>query len=197
MSLKIDAQEPPNPPSTGPTPSVQGQSNQPGSEAGGIPDDSRLLQQAVGGDAKAFHELVHRHEQRMYRLAVSLVGNSTDAEDVLQEALAGAYRNLKTFEGRSTVKTWLTRILITQAAKWRRDRRRGPMVADHVGRKIDLQAALRQLSAEHREVLVLREFDGLAYEEIAQVLGVPRGTVESRLHRARNELREKLKGYQP
>ena len=69
--------------------------------------------------------------------------------------------------------------------------------ADHVGRQIDLQAALRQLSAEHREVLVLREFDGLAYEEIAQVLGVPRGTVESRLHRARNELREKLKGYQP
>jgi RNA polymerase sigma-70 factor (ECF subfamily) len=212
MSLKIDAKEPPNPPSTGPTPSVQGQSNQPGSAAGGPPDDSQLLQQAVGGNGKAFHELVHRHQQRMYRLAVSLVGNSTDAEDVLQEALAGAYRNLKTFEGRSTVKTWLTRILITQAAKWRRDRRRGPMVAfdslpepvgkavnpaDHVGRQIDLQAALRQLSAEHREVLVLREFDGLAYEEIAQVLGVPRGTVESRLHRARNELREKLKGYQP
>jgi len=193
MSLKIDAKEPPNPPSTGPTPSVQGQSNQPGSAAGGPPDDSQLLQQAVGGNGKAFHELVHRHQQRMYRLAVSLVGNSTDAEDVLQEALAGAYRNLKTFEGRSTVKTWLTRILITQAAKWRRDRRRGPMVAfDSLP-----EPALRQLSAEHREVLVLREFDGLAYEEIAQVLGVPRGTVESRLHRARNELREKLKGYQP
>ena len=192
MSLEIEAQEPSNLPSTGPTPSVQGNSNQPGSEAGEATDDGQLVKQAVAGNAKAFHQLVDRHAQRMYRLAVSLVGNSSDAEDVLQEALAGAYRNLKTFEGRSTVKTWLTRILITQAAKWRRDRRRGPMLsidslpeptgkavnpADHVGHRMDLQAALKQLSEEHRQVLVLREFDGLAYEEIAQVLGVPRGTV--------------------
>jgi RNA polymerase sigma-70 factor (ECF subfamily) len=60
---------------------------------------------------------------------------------------------------------------------------------------MDVHAALKLLSEEHREVLVLREFDGLAYDEIAEVLGVPRGTVESRLHRARNELKEKLKGY--
>src|SRR5579884_258780 len=112
MSLKIDAQDDPKLPSTGPTPSVQGQTNQPGSAAS-PPDDLQLVRQSVAGDVRAFHELVHRHEQRMYRLAVSMVGNSTDAEDVLQEALAGAYRNLKTFEGRSSVKTWLTRILIT------------------------------------------------------------------------------------
>ena len=174
--------------------------------------DLALVTELKSGDQGAMAELYDRYSSVVYAVALRVLGDTGAAEDVLQEALAGAYRNLKTFEGRSTVKTWLTRILITQAAKWRRDRRRGPMVAidslpepvgkavnpaDHVGRQIDLQAALRQLSAEHREVLVLREFDGLAYEEIAQVLGVPRGTVESRLHRARNELREKLKGYQP
>ena len=109
-----------------------------------------------------------------------------------------------------SVKTWLTRILFTQAAKWRRDRRRrrdtrpiAPVEAEAsvpgrtggVEARIDLHAALAKLSEEHRQVLMLREFEGMAYEEMAEVLGVPRGTVESRLHRARNELREKLKSY--
>jgi RNA polymerase sigma-70 factor (ECF subfamily) len=68
---------------------------------------------------------------------------------------------------------------------------RGPETA------MDVQAALGQLSPEHREVLALREFEQMSYEEIAQVLGVPRGTVESRIHRARGEMREKLKDYLP
>jgi RNA polymerase sigma-70 factor (ECF subfamily) len=181
-------------------------------DASNQPDDLDLLRRAAAGDGKAFHVLVDRHVQRLYRLATSLVGNASDAEDVLQEALAGAYRGLGRFEGRSSVKTWLTRILVTQAAKWRRDRRRLgeviPQAAPHeeptirsasegVDHRVDLQAALQKLSPEHREVLTLREFDGLAYEEIAEVLGVPRGTVESRLHRARAELKEKLKAYLP
>jgi RNA polymerase sigma-70 factor (ECF subfamily) len=181
-------------------------------DASDQPDDLDLLRRASGGDGKAFHVLVDRHVQRLYRLATSLVGNASDAEDVLQEALAGAYRGLGRFEGRSSVKTWLTRILVTQAAKWRRDRRRMGEVIPHaapheepvvrgasegVDHRIDLQAALQKLSPEHREVLTLREFDGLAYEEIAEVLGVPRGTVESRLHRARAELKDKLKAYLP
>jgi RNA polymerase sigma factor (sigma-70 family) len=62
---------------------------------------------------------------------------------------------------------------------------------------MDVQAAIGQLSPEHREILVLREFEQMSYEEIAQVLGVPRGTVESRLHRARGEMRERLKSYLP
>jgi RNA polymerase sigma-70 factor (ECF subfamily) len=173
--------------------------------------DVDLLRQAAGGDGTAFHVLVDRHAQRLYRLSVSLVGNASDAEDVLQEAFAGAFKGLRQFEGRASVKTWLTRILFTQAAKWRRDKKRrdfrpleaagdeaGASVGDEtfgVGAKIDLHAALERLSEEHREVLLLREFEGMAYEEIADVLGVPRGTVESRLHRARNELREKLKSY--
>jgi RNA polymerase sigma-70 factor (ECF subfamily) len=170
----------------------------------------RLVRRAVRGDGKAFHALVDAHSQRMYRLAVSLVGNATDAEDVLQEAFAGAFRGLAGFQGRSSVKTWLTRILVTQAAKWRRDRQRRNMpssdsievsqadsVANSIGAKIDLQAALRLLSEEHREILVLREFEGMTYDEIAEAIGLPRGTVESRLHRARAELKEKLKAYLP
>jgi RNA polymerase sigma-70 factor, ECF subfamily len=173
------------------------------------PDDVELLRQAAAGNARAFHELVDRHADRLYRLATSLVGNAADAEDVLQETFTGAFRGLKGFEQRASVRTWLTRILVTQAAKWRRDRKRRMVepIEPHeesMGRtgaqesaaaKIDLQAALQKLSDEHRQVLVLREFDLMSYDEIAQVLDVPRGTVESRLHRARLELREKMKAY--
>jgi RNA polymerase sigma-70 factor (ECF subfamily) len=67
--------------------------------------------------------------------------------------------------------------------------------ATSIGAKIDLQAALQLLSEEHREVLVLREFEGMSYDEMAEAIGLPRGTVESRLHRARAELKEKLKAY--
>ena len=175
------------------------------------PDDNELLRRAAHGEGRAFHQLVDRHSGRLYRLAVSLVGNAADAEDVVQEAFVGAYRGLRTFEGRASVKTWLTRILVTQAAKWRRDNRRrtagrteeanevaaGGSGTAASGAKIDLHAALQQLSNDHRQVLVLREMEQLSYEEMAEVLGVPRGTVESRLFRARAELREKLKAYLP
>jgi RNA polymerase sigma-70 factor (ECF subfamily) len=173
-------------------------------------DDLRLLHRAAGGDEAAFGRLVDRHAQALYRLAFSLIGNAADAEDVLQETFVGAFRGLGGFEARASVKTWLTRILLTQAARLRRDRGRrdrmrrpvqpmgqtelaGPDAA--VDQRIDIQAALLQLTPEHREILVLREFERLGYEEMAQVLGVPRGTVESRLHRARAQLREKLSDY--
>jgi RNA polymerase sigma-70 factor (ECF subfamily) len=168
-------------------------------------DDLKLLRRAAVGESKAFDVLVNRHADRLFRLAYSLLGNAADSEDVLQETFAGAYRGMNGFEGRSSVGTWLTRILVTQAAKWRRDRKRpverlddqaasqsGEVATD---RRLDLQAALDRLSPEHRQVLVLREFEKMSYEEMAEVIGVPRGTVESRLHRARGELREQLKAY--
>lgn len=169
--------------------------------------DIELLRRSAAGDSAAFHALVDRHAQHLYRLAVSLVGNATDAEDVLQEAFTGAFRGMREFEERSSVKTWLTRILVTQAAKWRRDRRRRttvPMNEDVAVAKgtgadvgLDLNAMLQRLSPEHRQILVLREFERMTYEEIALMLEIPQGTVESRLHRARSELREKLKAYLP
>jgi len=169
-------------------------------------DDIDLLRRAANGDSGAFHALVDRHAQRLYRLAVSLVGNAVDAEDVLQEAFIGTFRGLKGFEGRASVKTWLTRILVMQAAQFRRGRKRKRTEAmpENIAAAsksaeagMDVAAALADLSAEHRQVLVLREYERMSYEEIAEVLDIPRGTVESRLYRARGELRERLKSYLP
>ncbi len=170
--------------------------------------DAELLRRVAGGDGRAFRQLVDAHADRLYRLAHSLVGNASDAEDVVQETLTGAFRGAAKFEGRSSVKSWLTRILMTQAAKFWRDRhgkRDAALVNEYessaagptgaVDAKIDLQACLQKLTAEHREVLVLREIDGMSYEEAAEALGVPRGTVESRLFRARAELRRRLNEY--
>jgi RNA polymerase sigma-70 factor (ECF subfamily) len=169
--------------------------------------DRELLERTAAGDADAFHRLVDRHADRLYRLATSLVGNAVDAEDVLQEAFAGAFRGAGKFEGRSSVKSWLTRIVVTQAAKFWRSRhgKRDSELQDQaasgsggfgsVDAKLDLQSCLKQLTEEHRQVLVLRELDGMGYEEMAVVLGVPRGTIESRLFRARAELKKRLKGY--
>jgi RNA polymerase sigma-70 factor, ECF subfamily len=183
--------------------------------------DLALLRKSAAGDGHAFHDLVDRHADRLYRLAVTLVGATADAEDVLQETFTGAYRGLSGFQGRASVKTWLTRILVTQAAKWRRDRRRRavessgdstldvdearlvarshapPGGAGLVESRIDVHAAVARLSPEHRDVIVLREFEQMSYEEIAEALDVPRGTVESRLHRARAELRSLLSAYVP
>jgi RNA polymerase sigma-70 factor (ECF subfamily) len=177
--------------------------------------DNGLLDRIARGDGRAFHQLVDRHSGRLYRVAFSLVGNVADAEDVLQEAFAGVFRGAGKFEGRSSVQSWMTRIVVTQAAKFWRTRRgkrdksleenleasTGPAVdsggSASVDARLDLQSCLQQLSEEHRQVLVLREIDGMGYEEIAQVLSVPRGTVESRLFRARAELKKKLKDYLP
>lgn len=170
--------------------------------------DLALLRRVANGSGAAFHELVDRHADRLFRLAVRLTGQPADAEDVLQETFAGAYKAAAAFKGESSVGTWLTKILVRQAALWKRSRASKrtsdleqavvPAAAGHasgVDAKIDLDAALARLSDEHREVLILREFEQLSYEEIAAVLEIPRGTVESRIHRARTELREKLKAY--
>jgi RNA polymerase sigma-70 factor (ECF subfamily) len=150
--------------------------------------------------------VVDRYANEMFRLAVSLVGNAADAEDVLQETFSGALQAMPAFEGRSSARTWLSRILVKQAAKWRRRRsvRRtvaleaaAPGPSPEQGLRIDVLGALETLSPEHREVIALREFQGMSYEEIAEVLGLPRGTVESRLFRARQELRERLRAYLP
>ncbi|HUB25392.1 MAG TPA: sigma-70 family RNA polymerase sigma factor [Tepidisphaeraceae bacterium] len=166
------------------------------------------MQRAAAGDARAFGQLVDRHADRLFRIAMSMLNNHTaDAGDVVQETFAGAYRGIKAFQGRSSVSTWLTRILVTQVSQSRRQKNRAVRKTESIGevavdggatavqKRIDIQQALDQLSDEHREVLVLREFEQMSYQEIADVLGVPRGTVESRLSRARAELKQKLRSY--
>jgi RNA polymerase sigma-70 factor (ECF subfamily) len=176
--------------------------------------EGELVRRARGGDAAALDKLVSQHAPLLYRLAFSLVGRASDAEDVVQETLLAAVRQLSGFEGRSSFKTWLSRILFNRAATFCRSRavrRTSPLQAaegETVGRhrgsahsgagvdhRVDVATMLQTLSAEHREVLVLRELQGMSYEEIAETLAIPRGTVESRLYRARQQLKERFEGY--
>jgi RNA polymerase sigma-70 factor (ECF subfamily) len=172
--------------------------------------DEQLLRAAGKGSAEAFGDLVERHADSLFRLAYRLVGNASDAEDVLQEAVMGAFEQAGRFRGHSTVKTWLTRIVMRQAARSHRRRARRatgslPEGMAHDGSggpeatalRMDVTQALRKLTPDHREVVVLREFEGLSYAEMAETLGLPQGTVESRLHRARQELKELLRDYLP
>ncbi len=170
--------------------------------------DEELLDDARRGDQDAFHELIDRHADGLFRLASRLVGSAVDAEDVLQETFVGAFEHMGRFEGRSTVRTWLSRILLRQAARFHRRRflrktvplpqaSTGASHSDDANRRLDVRLALRQLSPEHREVVVLREFEGMSYGEMAEALGIPIGTVESRLYRARQALREALGEYLP
>lgn len=177
------------------------------------PGDLELVHRAARGESPAFHALVDRHASELMRLAVSLSATRADAEDVLQETFIGAYQGMRRFDGRASVKTWMKRILVRQAARhWNRSKRsrstlpidaaeaspapreisNGPIGVD---RRMDVAAVVRTLAPEHREVIVMREFDQMSYAEIAEVLQVPIGTVESRLHRARADLRTKLQGY--
>ena len=175
--------------------------------------DLELVRQAAQGDSAAFHVLVDRHASELMRLAASLSARRADAEDVVQETFIGAYQGLRRFDGRASVKTWLKRILVRQAARaWNKSKRGRSMVAIEtvdiipprreersatamVNGRIDVRAVIETLAVEHREVIVMREFEQMSYSEIAEVLQVPIGTVESRLHRARAELKIKLGDY--
>ncbi len=166
-----------------------------------------LVRRAAHGDAQAFHTLVDMHARHLYAVACQWVKPGADAEDLVQETLLAALQGLKYFEGRASFRTWLVVILTRQAALWhRRGKIRqtvelsGNELADMAGgqtqteARIDLSAMMRKINPEYRQVLVLRELEGLSYDEIAEALKVPRGTVESRLHRAREQLRAVAKG---
>jgi len=185
--------------------------------------DLELVRRVRKGDPSAFHGLVDRYARFLYSLAISLTSSNADAEDLVQETLAGAFRGLGSFEGRSSLKTWLARILMRQNA--RRHRSAGSRPAEvpldeaveaedarpgvasgrpghdrawpskDIDLRLDIMAAIRALRPDSREVVVLREIEGLSYDEIAEVLDVPRGTVESRLFRARRQMQQRLKEY--
>lgn len=179
------------------------------------PSDADLLRQASQGDDSAFATLVDRHAPMLHRVAVGMIGNRTDADDLLQETFHAAWLGMKRFRGEASVKTWLTRILILQTARLRRWQRLRRYLPWHgldteapppaattddptpaIDARLDLADLLRQLSDEHRQVLLLREIQGLSYDEIARTLDLPRGTVESRLFRARAALKSHLEQSQ-
>lgn len=168
-----------------------------------IPDDAELLCRSKAGDQAAFRVLVDRHARYLYGVAYAMTGNEADGEDLVQETLAAMLES--EFRKESTVRTWLVRILVNRAGMLRRKKKRWGSEREAIGTqrseipaadaRLDLGAMLAVLSPEHRQVIVLREVQQMSYEQIAVALEIPRGTVESRLHRARAELRERFKEY--
>ncbi len=169
-------------------------------------DDAELVVAARHGDDDAFDELVRRHAARLHAVARRLVGVA-HAEDAVQDCLFAAYRSLSTFRGDARFATYLHAILVRQCRRRvRRDARAAPWPeidppsprpgpGDHAERAElhrQVRRAVAGLPPRFREAIVLREAAGLDYAEIARALGVPIGTVRSRLARARERLREAL-----
>lgn len=176
--------------------------------------DADCIAKARQGDRSAFDTLVLRYQDRLYGTLVRLTGSSDDALDVAQEAFVQAYTKLHTFRGKSAFYTWLYRIAFNLAMSHARKRRPLTIMdssddkprplepatgdeapSDHLEsteRVEAVQAAIGELAVEHRQVVVLRELEGCDYEQIAEMLEIPIGTVRSRLFRARAQLRDKL-----
>lgn len=184
-------------------------------------DDRQLIEACLQGRTEAFGELVRRYQDRLYNTVYRLVDQSEDAQDVLQEAFFNAFQSLDSFKGDSQFFTWLYRIAVNSAISLRRKQRvalrldrqnsegnvgaepadvsnwsQPGLALEQADEERRMQEVLSRLSPDHRAVLVMKEIDGLKYEDIAEVLQVPIGTVRSRLFRARMELREILEQFE-
>jgi RNA polymerase sigma-70 factor (ECF subfamily) len=172
--------------------------------------DPELLAALRQGDSDAIEELLTRYEPSIYRFGLRMCGDEESAREVLQETLLAAFRHLPTFRGDATISTWLYQIARSFCIKERRSERpteslespraRGlaeasaPPDAQAHAREIGaaLAAAIQALPPEQREVIVLRDVEGLSAEEAAVVVGIEVGALKSRLHRARMQLRGEL-----
>lgn len=168
------------------------------------PRDEELVRRFLEGDREAFAPLVERHEQKIYNLALRMLGRPEDARDATQDAFLTALRRLNTFRGEAAFSTWLHRVAVNACYDAMRKRRRQPMLeldpelqepniagpdtTAGVADAIDVRRALTLVPEDYRAVLILHDVQDLAYEEIASILDVPLGTVKSRLHRARISL---------
>jgi RNA polymerase sigma-70 factor (ECF subfamily) len=178
-------------------------------------DEAELIERSSKGDSEAFGVLVERYQRRVVGVALAVVHNQDDAIELAQETFVRAYENLSKFESRSSFSTWLYRIAANLAIDfWRREGRHVVLHGEDAETEISklptatgdsfkevsrselsarLKQALEELTPEHRAVILLREVEGMSYDEISDVLQCPRGTVMSRLHYARTHLRNILK----
>ena len=178
-------------------------------------DEAELIERSRKGDSEAFGVLVERYQRRVVGVALAVVHNQDDAIELAQETFVRAYENLSKFESRSSFSTWLYRIAANLAIDfWRREGRHVVLRGEDAETEISklptatgdsfkevsrselsarLKQALEELTPEHRAVILLREVEGMSYDEISDVLQCPRGTVMSRLHYARTHLRNILK----
>ena len=182
--------------------------------------EAGLIQRCAASDQDACAELVREHQRMVYQLSLNLLGDHNEALDLSQEVFLRVFRTIHGFRGQSALRTWIYRIVVNQARnrqRWWRRRHRGQQVSldehlrDHgdfperndlespdrlLGRKelaARIRTALDELPFDQKTALVLREIDGLSYDEIGFSLGIAVGTVKSRLARAREALRAQLR----
>jgi RNA polymerase sigma-70 factor (ECF subfamily) len=185
-------------------------------------DDRKLVRAAQKGNAHAFRTLVERYQRRIYQLALGMMKDPDEAMDIVQETFVRVHKYLPAFKGDSSFFTWSYRIATNLCLDAARKRGRTERIDVQDGEQAELEAAmdppsaalagpqramlneelkgklddaLQGLSENHRAILLLREVDGLSYEELSKVLGIRKGTVMSRLFHARLKMQSKLREY--
>jgi RNA polymerase sigma-70 factor, ECF subfamily len=182
-------------------------------------EEVQFVQELQAGSEEAFTDLLKAYQNPVFNLIAHIVENNTDAADVLQDVFLKVFRGICHFHGDSSLKTWIYRIAVHEASNhrrgWIRRHRREPFsleettqpavsledrgetpyqALEQLERQMLVKRALASLAQPYRTVVVLREIEGLSYEEIAKVVGVAEGTVKSRLMRGRELLRQKIAG---
>jgi len=172
------------------------------------PSDEELIRRHLAGDRSAFGALVERHQRRVYNLTYRMLGRPEDAADATQDTFVTCMRKLAGFRGTSAFTTWLHRVAVNICYDALRKRSREIPVeeeehaseaapgdlAEESATAVDVQRALLRVPEEFRAVLVLHDVQGVPYQDIAESLGAPVGTVKSRLHRGRVALARALRG---
>jgi RNA polymerase sigma-70 factor (ECF subfamily) len=171
-------------------------------------DDLALTERCRQGELGAFEELYRAHSGRLYSVALRMVGNPADADDLLQEIFLSAHRKLESFRGESSLGTWLYRLAVNLCLDYLRSRTgravqmtdplddepgmpdpRGRSLADQTVTRMDLERALAQLPVGCRTAFVLHDVEGLEHREIGEIMGIAEGTSKSQVHKARLRLR--------
>jgi RNA polymerase sigma-70 factor, ECF subfamily len=181
-------------------------------------DDFSLINRFKDGDSTAFEELVLKYQDRIYNLCRNMLGNTHEAEDAAQDTFLKAYQRLKDFKPEAALYTWLYRIAVNTCLDykkrplWESFFRKTDEYEEYISEPLSdgpspeklyeskqlgiaLRKSLGKLSLKLRTVIVLKEIEGLSYEEIADILEVSKGTVKSRISRARDELKILLKEF--
>jgi RNA polymerase sigma-70 factor (ECF subfamily) len=176
--------------------------------------DSQIIEQTLGGEPEAFNMLVRRWERQIYGLTLRMLGRDEEAKDATQETFLSAYRNLSKFRGEAKFSSWIYRIALNICNTKLRGRARGTVSIegqreesgieiaadlDDLGCNIQQQQvtlhvrrALQAIPAEMRQVIIMKEYEGLKFSEIAEILGIPVSTVKTRMYTGLAELRKRL-----
>jgi RNA polymerase sigma-70 factor, ECF subfamily len=181
--------------------------------------DEQMVERALSGDAEAFGEIVRRWERRIFALSFGMLGREEDARDATQETFLAAFRNLRGFRGEAKVSSWLHRIAVNQCiTRQRRAKVRNETgledeaeqdagvfalpvdtsparVAEHIERSSAVRRAVCALPPDLRQVVVMKEFEELTFQEISDALAIPLSTVKSRLYTALRQLQMRLQKF--